>query len=81
MLRRRQPRMQLLKLSLSAIPIWIKLVHLPVEFWNSICLSHVASAVGKPLFVDSIIEEQIRLGFASVLVEVNVDSDLPMKID
>jgi hypothetical protein len=29
-LRKRQPGMQLLKLSLSSIPIWIKLIHLPI---------------------------------------------------
>jgi len=71
-LRRWTPGMQLLKLSLSSIPIWIKLHNLPMEFWNTTCLSHISSGVGKPLCVDSIIEEQLRLGFARVLVEVDV---------
>lgn len=35
-LRKWQPGMQLLKLSLSSIPIWIKLFHLPMEYWNPI---------------------------------------------
>lgn len=34
-LRKWEPGMQLLKHSLSKIPIWIKLVHLPMEFWSS----------------------------------------------
>jgi hypothetical protein len=33
----------------------------------------VASGVGKPLCVDSVTEEQLRLGFARVLVKVNID--------
>jgi hypothetical protein len=42
-LRKWIPGMQVLKLTLSSIPIWVKLLHLPMEFWSSMCLSHVAS--------------------------------------
>jgi len=80
-LRRWTPGMQLLKLSLSSIPIWIKLHNLPMEFWNTTCLSHISSGVGKPLCVDSIIEEQLRLGFARVLVEVDVESTFPKEVE
>ncbi|GLT69887.1 hypothetical protein SLA2020_420000 [Shorea laevis] len=44
-------------------------------------LKSVASGVGKPLCVDSVTEEQLRLGFARVLVEVNVDSEFPKEIE
>jgi hypothetical protein len=73
--------MQLLKLSLSSVPIWIKLHNLPMEFWTSTCLSFVASGVGKPLCADSITEEQCHLGFARVLVEVTMDSDFPQEVE
>jgi hypothetical protein len=56
-LRKWRPCMQVLKLTLSTVPIWIKLVHLPLEFWNPMCLSHMASGVGKPLYADKITEE------------------------
>jgi hypothetical protein len=79
-LRRWQPGMQLLKLSLSSIPIWIKLIHLPMEYWTPVCLSHVASAIGKPIFVDSVTEDQTRLGYARVLVKINVNSELLREI-
>jgi hypothetical protein len=79
-LRRWTPGMQLLKLSLSSIPIWIKLHNLPMEFWNTTCLSHISSGVGKPLCVDSVTEEQLRLGFARVLVEVDVESTFPKEV-
>jgi hypothetical protein len=69
--------MQVMKLSMMSIPVWIKLLHLLLEFWSSICLSHVASGIGKPLYVDSFIEEQQRLDFARLLMVINVKSKCP----
>jgi hypothetical protein len=80
-LRRWVPGMQLLKLSLSSIPIWVKLHNLPLEYWNPICLSHIASGVGKPICSDSVTEEHQRLGFARVLIEVDTNSEFPKEID
>jgi hypothetical protein len=40
----------------------------------------MVSGVGKPLCVDSVMEEQLRLGFAKVLVEVNIDLEFPKEI-
>lgn len=31
------PRMQVSKLSLSKVPLWIHILHLPVEYWNPTC--------------------------------------------
>ena len=80
-LRKWTPGMQLLKLSLSTVPVWIKLHNLPIEFWNTTCLSYLASGVGKPLCADSVTEEQLRIGYARVLVEVSVESDFPKEIE
>jgi hypothetical protein len=80
-LRKWTPGMQLLKISLSTVPIWIKIHNLPIEFWNSTCLSYVASGIGKPLCADSVTEEQLRIGFARVLVEVNVESEFPKEVE
>lgn len=62
--KKREPGMQVLKLSLTSIPIWIMLTHLPMEFWTHTCLSYVTSGVGKPLCADSITKDRERLGFA-----------------
>jgi hypothetical protein len=51
------PDMLVMKLTLATIPMWIKLLHLPMEFWTPTCLSHVASGVGKPLYADNVTEE------------------------
>jgi hypothetical protein len=51
-----------------------------MEFWTTSCLSHVASGVGKPLYGDRITEQQIQLGFARVLVEIDIKSKCPKEI-
>ncbi|XP_059441719.1 uncharacterized protein LOC132174022 [Corylus avellana] len=80
-LRKWTPGMQLLNISLSSVPVWIKLHNLPIEFWNATCLSYVASGVGKPICADSVTEEQLRLGFARVLVEVDMNYVFPKEIE
>lgn len=50
-LRRWELGMQLLKFSPDSIPIWIKLLHPPLEFWNDTCLSYIAIGVGRILFM------------------------------
>jgi hypothetical protein len=41
----------------------------------------VASGIGKLLYFDYVIEEQLRLSFAKVLVELNVDSDFSKEVE
>ncbi|KAL2240794.1 UNVERIFIED_CONTAM: hypothetical protein Sindi_0720600 [Sesamum indicum] len=53
------------------VPVWIKLCHLPVEFWTEEGLSMVASGVGKPLYPDAITRACTRLDFARVCVMVD----------
>jgi hypothetical protein len=74
-LRKWLPGMQVLNLTLTSIAVWVKLLHLPLEFWNPTCLSHVASGVGRPLYDDTVTEEQKTLGFARVLVEIDTKSE------
>ncbi len=68
-------------LSLKEIPIWIKILHLPIEYWNATCLSYIASGVGKPLFADANTESNSKLGFARVFVEVDIDAKFPTEIE
>jgi hypothetical protein len=79
-LRKWRPDMQMLKLTLSSDAVWIKLMNLPLEYWSPNCLSSVASGVGKPLYANKITKEQKRLGFARVLVEIDVSSECPKEI-
>jgi hypothetical protein len=67
-------------MTLSSIPVWVKFLHLPLEFWSTKCLSRIASGVGKPLYADKMTEDQQRLGYARVLVEIDTKSVCPNEV-
>ncbi|KAL2235707.1 UNVERIFIED_CONTAM: hypothetical protein Sindi_1302900 [Sesamum indicum] len=75
-----EPGMVLRKQQHTQVPVWLKLRHLPVEFWTEEGLSTVASGVGKPLYPDAITRACTRLDFARVCVMVDVTSNLPKHI-
>ncbi|XP_044489108.1 uncharacterized protein LOC123213699 [Mangifera indica] len=53
---------------------------IPLEFWTPKGLSYIASAIGNPLYMDSITEKGIRLEYARVCIEIKVDSECPESI-
>ncbi|KAL2248001.1 UNVERIFIED_CONTAM: hypothetical protein Sindi_2652400 [Sesamum indicum] len=68
--------MAMRKLQHKHVPIWIKLRHLPMEYWTTNGLSTVASGVGKPLYPDAITRACTRLDFARVCVMIDVAQTL-----
>ncbi|KAL2224832.1 UNVERIFIED_CONTAM: hypothetical protein Sindi_2937000 [Sesamum indicum] len=72
--------MAMRKLQHTQVPIWIKLRHLPMEYWTSEGLSTVASGVGKPLYPDAITRACTRLDFARVCVMIDVNKKLTKRI-
>ncbi|KAL0284161.1 UNVERIFIED_CONTAM: hypothetical protein Sradi_7207100 [Sesamum radiatum] len=61
----------------TQIPVWIRLKHLPMEYWTDEGLSTVASGVGTPLYTDGITTECSRLDYARVCVMLDFNSELP----
>ena len=45
----------------------------PLDYWAEEGLSYIASAVGKPLYADTMTISCMRLSFARICVEVDVD--------
>ncbi|KAL0302795.1 UNVERIFIED_CONTAM: hypothetical protein Sangu_3077500 [Sesamum angustifolium] len=76
-LQRWEPGMVLRKHKHTQVPVWIRLRHLPVEFWTDEGLSTVASGVGRPLYQDTITRACTRLDFARVCVMLDISSTLP----
>ena len=72
-----QPGMEMLNIQLTAMPIWVKFYNIPLEYWTNTCLSYIASAVGKPLHMDSHTENKTRLSFARICIEIDLSSKLP----
>ncbi|KAL2228620.1 UNVERIFIED_CONTAM: hypothetical protein Sindi_1841700 [Sesamum indicum] len=71
-----EPGMAMRKLKHTQVPVWIKLRHLPMEFWTTEELSTVASGVGKPLYPDAITRACTRLDFARVCVMIDATQKL-----
>ena len=65
----------MLNIQLTSIPIWVKFHNIPLEYWTNTSLGHIASVVGNPLHLDSLTENQSKLSFARICVEVGVDCE------
>ncbi|KAL2235617.1 UNVERIFIED_CONTAM: hypothetical protein Sindi_1293900 [Sesamum indicum] len=75
-----EPGMAMRKLKHTQVPVWIKLRHLPMEFWTTDGLSTAASGVGKPLYPDAITRACTRLDFARVCVMIDVTQKIEKHI-
>ncbi|XP_044479670.1 uncharacterized protein LOC123206505 [Mangifera indica] len=57
------------------VAIWVRLFGIPFEYWSPKGLSYIASAIGTPLYADSITEGGTRLDFARICIEIKVDAE------
>ncbi|KAI9196587.1 hypothetical protein LWI28_025225 [Acer negundo] len=80
-LKKWHPKFILSKDSYSKILVWVKLFNTPHEYWNEEGLSHIASAVGKPLYADSLTKSMKRISFARVCIEIDASCDLVDSFD
>ena len=76
-IRRWHPGMEMLNIQLTSLPIWVKFYNIPLEYWTNTSLGCIASAVGKPLHLDSPTENRSRLSFARICIEVDLNCDFP----
>lgn len=63
--------MVLQKATHNVVPVWAKFYNVPLEHWNPEGFSHIASAVGKPLHVDSLTYSKKRIYYMRMCIEVN----------
>ncbi|CAL1360762.1 unnamed protein product [Linum trigynum] len=71
------PEISFEDLGRKALPIWVHLDTVPLEYNDYQGLSHIASWIGVPLGVDHTTRMGDRHGFAKVLVELTVESECP----
>jgi len=74
------PEMEFTRDELHSVPIWVKLPGLDFKYWSPISLSKIGSLIEKPLMVDSHTEKKQGLNFARLLIEVDIDTDLPGRV-
>jgi hypothetical protein len=66
---------------MTHMPTWVRFPNLPLKCWTSICLSKIASMIGKPTHYDVSTTSMTRLSYARVLVEVDLLMDLPISVN
>ncbi|KAL4382983.1 hypothetical protein GQ457_15G027950 [Hibiscus cannabinus] len=66
-----------LDFNLNRIPIWVHFSGIPPELFSRKGLSYIASAIGSPLYMDSVTASMKRLVYAKVCVEISIDSSIP----
>ncbi|KAI0523207.1 hypothetical protein KFK09_005601 [Dendrobium nobile] len=64
----------------TSIPIWFKILDLPLPCWTPEGISRIASKIGTPLAVDDLTAEKSRLTYARVCVQVSKDCTYPETI-
>ncbi|GAV92294.1 DUF4283 domain-containing protein/zf-CCHC_4 domain-containing protein [Cephalotus follicularis] len=61
----------------TKIPVWVKLLNIPMEYWTPRGLSHLASVLGTPLHMDPATEAKQMISFARLCVEMCADRTFP----
>lgn len=69
-----------IKKNFVEIPIWVKFPNLPLCCWNDTSFSKIASKVGIPLTVDSLMANKSCITFARVCVQISPSSLLPNEV-
>jgi len=67
-----------LNMDISVAPVWVRLLHLPVIFWDKVTLKAIGDKLG--LFIN---QAEIKLGMytcARICVEVDLEKRLPKAI-
>jgi len=61
--------------------VWVRFPNLPLQCWSPLCLSKLASVIGKPVHSDSPITSMTRLSYAHVLIDIDLLAEFPSSID
>ncbi|XP_074305749.1 uncharacterized protein LOC141640971 [Silene latifolia] len=70
---------ELTKEDVKVVPAWIRLHELPLRFWGK-WLPTIAGLAGKYVKSDQATNDKTRLGFARVMIELNVGQKCPKQV-
>ncbi|GKA59810.1 ATPase, F1/V1/A1 complex, alpha/beta subunit [Tanacetum coccineum] len=68
------------------LPIWVKIINVPIESWGVKGISALASSIGKPIIMDEMTARMCekgegRLSFARVLIEIEAGKPIKEEIE
>ncbi|XP_074263903.1 uncharacterized protein LOC141586539 [Silene latifolia] len=75
------PDMELVKHEVTRVPIWMKIFGLDVKYWGGESLRKLSGGVGKFIKCDDPTLHKQFLGFARIMVEVDVDQQFPSVVE
>ncbi|PWA91582.1 hypothetical protein CTI12_AA007890 [Artemisia annua] len=80
------PDMNMQKVEPSKMPVWVKMVDIPLEAWSVEGISALASSIGMPFLMDTVTAAMCHkgmgnLGYARVLVEIPAEKGLKKSIE
>ncbi|GAV92664.1 DUF4283 domain-containing protein [Cephalotus follicularis] len=61
----------------TKVPVWVKLMNIPMEYWTVQGLSRLASVLGTPLHMVPATEGKQLISFARICVEMKADQQFP----
>lgn len=73
--------MDLQKGDVKNIPIWVKIHELDFKYWGDKCLPKIIDQLGMYVKADQATSNREKLQFARVLVEVDIEEELPDSLD
>ncbi|KAL2931142.1 putative ATP-dependent RNA helicase DHR2 [Bienertia sinuspersici] len=76
-MKRWSPDMELHKENVKTVPIWIRMPNLDLKCWGHGCLHKLGDNIGTTIKVNNITLNKDRLSYAHILVEVELDKELP----
>lgn len=68
------------KESFDKIPLWVRLLNLPLHLWQDLVLEAVGEGLGDFLMVDLVSSNVFRTTYAHILVEMDISKGLPAMI-
>ncbi|XP_074288589.1 uncharacterized protein LOC141613746 [Silene latifolia] len=75
------PDSELIKHDVKLIPIWMKLHGLDIKFWGTECLRKICGLVGKMMRCDEATSHRTFLGYARIMVEVQIGQQFPTHLE
>ncbi|KAJ6975268.1 hypothetical protein NC653_031197 [Populus alba x Populus x berolinensis] len=66
---------------MTKLPTWVRFPNLPLQCWTPLCLSKLASVIGKLIRYDDSTTNMTRLSYTRVLIKVDLLGDLPSSVN
>ncbi|KAL4304174.1 hypothetical protein GQ457_10G003940 [Hibiscus cannabinus] len=79
-LRKLAPGLMLDVVCLGTASVWVKLWHVPFELYSQQGLEYIASALGRPLYMDRATVLKKQLEFAKVCIDIDDAAGLPSSV-